>query len=62
MSLVDINRDTFELKPTGNNGVCITGSGLEFRVHFNLGSNYGQRYGPDFISIASRFLGRAGNP
>ena len=62
MSLVDINRDTFELKPTENNGVCITGSGSEYRVHFNLGSNYRQRYGPDFISIASRFSGRAENP
>ena len=26
MSLVDIQYDVFELKPTGNNGVCITGS------------------------------------
>ena len=29
MSLVDIKRDTFELKLTGNNGVCITGLGSE---------------------------------
>ena len=26
LSLVDITHDVFELKPIGNNGVCITGS------------------------------------
>ena len=26
MSMVDIEYDVFELKPTGNNGVCLTGS------------------------------------
>ena len=29
ISLVDKNRDIFELKPMGNNGVCITGSGKQ---------------------------------
>ena len=26
MSMVDIKYDVFELKPIGNNGVCLTGS------------------------------------
>ena len=33
ISLVDIDRDIFELRPIGSNGVCITGSGLDWHIN-----------------------------